>query len=637
MHEMRKTLAELRKQNPEALYRHARVSRNKYMVYSGAMYLFILDQLRPWIGGIIRSFHSYYQRRMPTEKAMRDCVEQSLLTALLVNNPFLRLGLYFEASASKSKLDPSYYWGSFWPVDIWERFKEHLYRAIGQPSLELTRLDDREFSAMFEKEWRRALSFQDGAGGFRIIPLFTHADMVRYGNLSRNNQDIAYRMVDHVVLRICPKLMQPLDHIETRRLTKWKNLLLELVRPLVEQIIEEHAAIKNEDRENELERGLTQKEEKKLRQDIQSRILKLATEEYVYLYGKKQVPLEIRKLMDEIESSNKKIEAWKKNEDITGKTVADLLQKQDRFTEKLLASSPKMGGTHIDYSETLFPCGYFLGSVSDAKMQEIKKRGAYPKKSVLRKIKNLKQKLGEAEQGKDRKAARMLSSELGRAERERRAGESILKAREMARWVRPSHFIYKTIRKIYFPPRERKPAWAKSTQSGDQDKTGDQWDTQLAQEAINSGAKNPKEYTDSSSLEIISQRQYLGRPIIEDDSRERREYVTLRDLSVALGCSRKTLMRLEEGGEIEFESKRVKGGKVVQQGGRRLKLFPKKQIDEIKYCFVKDKDIARKAGVRPDYIPKLKKKLGLDELPRLEQKKELVEWAKQRRRRNKRE
>ncbi len=96
-------------------------------------------------------------------------------------------------------------------------------------------------------------------------------------------------------------------------------------------------------------------------------------------------------------------------------------------------------------------------------------------------------------------------------------------------------------------------------------------------------------------------------------------------------------MRLEEGGEIEFESKRVKGGKVVQQGGRRLKLFPKKQIDEIKYCFVKDKDIARKAGVRPDYIPKLKKKLGLDELPRLEQKKELVEWAKQRRRRNKRE
>lgn len=633
----RKTLAELRKKNPEALYHPARVSRNKYMVYSMAMYLFILDQLRPRIRGIIKSFQSYYQRRMPTEEAMRDCVEESLRTALLVNNPFLRLGLYFEASASKSKLDPSCYWGSFWQVDIWERFKEYLYRAIGEPSLELTRLDDREFSAVFEKEWRRALKFQDGTGGFRIIPLFTHADMVRYGNLSRNNQDIAYQMVDYVVLRICPKLMQPLDHIETRRLTKWKNLLLELMRPLVEQIIEEHAAIKNEGQVNEFERGLTQKEEKKLRQNIQSTVLKLATKEYYYLHGKKQVSLEIRKLMDEIESNSKKIEAWKKKEDITGKTVTDLLQKQDRLTGKLLASSLKMGGTHIDYPEAVIPWGYFLGSISDTKMQDIKKRGAYPKKAMFRRIQNLKQKLRKAEQEKDWKGARKLSSELGRAERERRAGESILKRREKWRWVRPSYFIYETIHKIYLPQKDRKLAWAGSMQSGDQGERGEPWDDQSAREARDSGAKTPKEYTDLASLEIISRRQYLGRSITEDDSRERREYVTLRDLSVALGCSRKTLMRLEESGEIEFESKRVKGGKVVQQGGRWLKLFPKKQINEIKHCFVKDKEIAKIAGVRPDYIPKLKKKLSWDELPRLEQKKKLVEWAKQRRRRNRRE
>ena len=260
----------------------------------------------------------------------------------------------------------------------------------------------------------------------------------------------------------------------------------------------------------------------------------------------------------------------------------------------------------------------------------------------MKRIQNLQQEGRKAEEEKDWAKAKKLAKELGKAERERRIGESILRARERSRWVWPSYFIYQTIRRDYlrqedtksFPGKSFTPNhWQNLESSGEE-----ALDNRLAKEAIEAGAVSPQEFTEYAQLEALNQKQFLEKNVvIEDDSGRKKEYVRLGKLADMVGCSPKTLIRMEERGEIKFEWKRVKGGEIQTEGkgvgkrGRWMRLFPVGKIDEIRCCFLKDRNIAKIARVRADYLPKLKKKRGFDELPRLEQKKKLLEWAKQRR------
>ncbi len=635
----KKIQRDLREKTPEGIYGLAPTSRGKYLIYSGAMYLFVLDQLRPWINKIAKSFYGYYQDKMPKEEELGEHVEAALVGALTWNDSFFRLCLSFAEMTSESKQHPMNYWGSFWRVDVLEKFKEHLHGTIGKPYFGVDKLDDANFGREFEREWERVLRFQDLRGSFQIVPLFTHADMVRYANLPRRKQEIVYEMVDYAALKICPKFFLALDDIEPVRLHKWEKLLLGLTRSLVDQAIKRNETIKNMGRKKETKRGLTQKQEQELRDKIELRILKLAKEEYYPLYRKKEIPLRILELMDKIESTGKKIDALMKRGSVSQKVLSKYLEKDKELMEQFLkevTSWQKGEGFAFDHTSYLFPWPYVLRLSSNKEIQEIMKRGDCEIRPLYRIVENLRIAYRKAEEEKDWERAQELAGELGRREKQLQTVRIRLLTREKLRRVRPSYFVYQRIRRIYLPPEERKRVSVKRRQQhNEENKIEDLLDAQLAEQALMSGARTPQEFGDWASSEKLSQKRLqIGKSIIEDHSGKRREYVSLGELSVIVGCSRDTLMRMEGRGEIEFESRRASGGKVVRQGGRRMKLFPKQGIDEIRNYFIKDKTIAKIAGVRPDYIPRLKKRLGLDELPRLEQKKKLIEYAKQRRENN---
>lgn len=647
--EAKAKLRNLRKKDPETLYRLARVHSDRYIIYGGAMYLFILDQLAPWISQTVSLFRRYYADKMPKEQEMSKYVEVALLGALLDNHPWLRLNLWIKAFATRSELDPFYYWGSFWQVDICERFKENLYKAIGCPTANLGKLDDNQFATEFEKEWQRVVSFQDLRGGFHIMPLFTHTDMVRYANLSQRNQDIVYQMVDYVVLKICPKLFQTIDHIEPSRFRKWQELLLGLMQPLVDEVIKQQKRVKDEGREEKLRRGLTPKEKREVRENVESRILSLATIEYYYLYGKngkKVIPRDIRILMKEMELNSKKISAVTKKEGFNQKMLSSLLQKDKDLTRrfrKRSASWVEEDGSLMNYHLPYLPWGHFLGSRSDEEIKKIKKRGAYPRRALLKRTENLLREYRKAEEEKNWGKAKELIHRLREVQRERETGQSVLRVREKSRWVWPSYFIYQKIRKHYLLDEHAESLPQKVSHLPDGESSWeDALDDELGQKALTAGAVSPDEFTEYARLEALNQKQFLDKNVVtEDDSGHKREYVRIGELAAEVKRSPKTLIRMEERGEIEFEWRRVKGGEIQAEGksvgkrGRWMRLFPVEKIEELKYYFKNDKDIAKDAGVRADYLPKLKKKLGLDELPRCQQKKKLIEYFEQRRKNRK--
>lgn len=655
--EAREKLSGLRKRDPEARYRLVPTLLNRYIIYSESVCLFITDQLAGWIVETVSHFYCYYDDKMPKKEEINKYVRKALLEALIDNHPWLRLSFWIKTFATESKLDPFYYWGSFWKMDMCQRFKEYLYIAIGRPTANLEKLDDERFIAEFEEEWQRAVNFQDLRGGFHIMPLmplFTPNDMVRYAHLSRSNpkieyrmiQDLVWQMIDYVVLKICPKLFETIDHLEPRRFQKWQKLLLELMRPLVDQVLRKQERIMNQGREEKSKRELTQKDKQGVRKNIESRILSLATKKYYYLYEyeKKEIPWDIRALMKEWELNGKKMRASEKKQGFYQQKWSCAKKSEDlakKILEKIASWVGEGDGSWINYYQPYLPWGHFLGLDSDEEIKEIKERGAYPRKALLKRTENLLREYRKAEEEKNWRKAKELLRKLREVEREREAGQSVLRAREKSRWVRPSYFIYQKIRKDYlfqedtnsFPGKGFMPNhWQDLESLGDED-----LDNRVAKEALAVGATSPQEFTEYASLEKLNQKRLLDKNVvIEDDSGYKREYVRLGKLADMVGCSPKTLIRMEERGEIKFEWRRVKGGEIQTEGkgvgkrGRWMRLFPVEKIDEIRCCFLKDRNIAKIARVRADYLPKLKKKRGFDELPRLEQKKKLLEWAKQR-------
>jgi len=636
--EAKEKLRDFRKSHPEAHYRLFLVPPDSYIIYSESVYLFMWDQLANWGTQIVNLFHSYYQDRMQKKEEVGSYVKKALLAALLDNNPWQRLALYLKVLATETELDPSYYWGAFWRMDVTHRFKEQLYEAIGHPTANLREVGDEKFLVECEKEWLRALEFLDSRGDLHIMPLVTPDDMVRYANLPGRDQDIVYQMIDYVVLKICPKLWQTLDYIESIRFHKWQNLLLGLMRPLVDEVVRQQERIKNEGRPEALRQGLTEKEERELRQNIESRILKLATEEYYYLYGTKQIPRDIRILMKEIESNQSKLMTVTEKGG-SFKEKRSYIEKDKNLTAKLLqkaASWVEGDSSWIHYCQLFLPWGHFIGLPSDEEMKEIMRRGAYPRKALLKRIENLKKEYGKTEEGKDWGKARELASAIGKTERELETGESVLQARQKSRGVRPSYFLYRQIQNDYSIAERIEPFADKGLLRNNWQDEKSPWaealDARVAEESLAEGAMVLQGFEGYISPESLTQKQFLDKPVVvEDESGHRQKYVRLGRLADKLGCSPKTLIRMEERGDIEFEWKRIGGGwrtiggRKIYQKGRRMRLFPVEKIEELEYCFKNDKDIAKDAGVRADYLPKLKKKLGLDELPRCQQKKKLIE------------
>ena len=170
-----------RHNEPEALPEILQVASGRWVLYNGAVVCLLLEHCAQEVEYHIAAFNTYYEGHMTPirveDEADLSTVVQAFVHALWDTHPLERV---HYAINDPAKRNPRYLLGPDWKLDVMERFKTYLWRTCGQPSVDFSGLNDRQFVHAFEAWWSRTLCFPDHGYGFAVMPAFTIEDMVRY-------------------------------------------------------------------------------------------------------------------------------------------------------------------------------------------------------------------------------------------------------------------------------------------------------------------------------------------------------------------------------------------------------------------------------------------------------------------------
>ena len=182
---------------------------------------------------------------------------------------------------------------------------------------------------------------------------------------------------------------------------------------------------------------------------------------------------------------------------------------------------------------------------------------------------------------------------------------------EKIKWVRPSYFICQQIYKIYLPKKYHDYKEIKQKTMELEFRKGDE--ERLVKK--------------NGSIAIVggSTRRGARSVSFEEVLINGKTYLTIMGLAKKVDRVPQTLRNLEEQGKIIFERHR--------EGHRRaMRLFPQDKLNEILLFFPpRFKEVARKIGVSESYLRRLRKRLNLQNLSKIEQVAALMERFKKRR------
>lgn len=212
------------------------VGQDKYVIYSRAIYFFILAHNPQWWWWAFEAFKKCYSQLIaPDDRFWKnETFEIAFMRAAFKTNPSIRVKFMLQ---DKTDRNPSFVISASFERDVYIRLKDELWFAYKGPvDANLRQNDSKLFAETFEGEWEYLkATFSDMHFGFTVHPCFTFNDMISYAGLPKGLKKlrIVSEMIDYAVLRVAPTAMLTADQVDPERVKKWMNLIAALYGPFL--------------------------------------------------------------------------------------------------------------------------------------------------------------------------------------------------------------------------------------------------------------------------------------------------------------------------------------------------------------------------------------------------------------------
>ena len=285
-------LKKLKSKSKEAGYRILEINKKEYVIYSQAVYYFIVVQHPAYWETTVKQYQVYYKDYMPKVEHFyeSELVEFAIMRAILRCNLSMRVKYFFQIT-QQQKRRLSHVWGSFFEADVLERFKEELWIAIKCPYMDFGEIKNASiFAKNFEAQWIYAKQFSDLEYNFSVIPRFSLKDMVRYAVFLPNeikDDKIVYEMIDYVGYKVCPSLRLDIHRADLDLFKGWIKVFLQLCIPLIQAKVNWISKQTYELRKT----TIIEKEKQELQEKIIPEIKKWILHDFDFSYRKVDYPV----------------------------------------------------------------------------------------------------------------------------------------------------------------------------------------------------------------------------------------------------------------------------------------------------------------------------------------------------------